>query len=40
MLMYVNTEDSQDIWVRPLGMFLEKVTKDGKTFNRFEWINE
>ena len=26
------------IWVRPKEMFLEKVTKDGKTFCRFEEV--
>ncbi len=26
------------IWARPLKMFLEDVSKDGKTFPRFEFI--
>lgn len=28
------------LWVRPLKMFLETVTRDGKTFKRFEYIGE
>lgn len=26
------------VWVRPLSMFVEQVTRDGKTFPRFEKI--
>lgn len=28
------------LWVRPKEMFLEKVTRDGKTFWRFEKVSE
>lgn len=28
------------IWVRPLSMWSETVTRDGKTFKRFEYIGE
>ena len=28
------------IWVRPLEMFLDKVEKDGKLVNRFEFIGK
>ena len=28
------------IWVRPLEMFLEKIEKDGKLINRFEFVGE
>ncbi|MBQ2661339.1 MAG: DUF1653 domain-containing protein [Clostridia bacterium] len=28
------------IWVRPLSMWSETVTRDGKTFRRFEYIGE
>ena len=28
------------LWVRPLTMFMEQVTRDGQTFARFEKINE
>lgn len=29
-----------DLWIRPLNMFEETITKDGKTFKRFEYIGE
>lgn len=28
------------LWVRPLSMFEETITRDGKTFKRFEYIDE
>lgn len=28
------------LWVRPLAMFLEKIEKDGKLVNRFEFVGE
>ncbi len=28
------------IWVRPLSMWSETVTREGKTFKRFEYIGE
>lgn len=40
LVVYVNMEDENDIWLRPVNMFLENVTKDGKTFPRFELIKE
>lgn len=27
-----------ELWVRPLKMFMEQITRDGETFNRFEEI--
>jgi hypothetical protein len=27
-----------DIWLRPLSMFLSKVERDGKTFDRFTYL--
>lgn len=40
MVVYVNTEDNNDMWVRPLDMFLGEVNRDGKTFKRFERISD
>ena len=40
LIVYVNVEDENDIWLRPEEMFLETVTRDGKTFPRFELIEE
>ena len=28
------------LWVRPLAMFLDKIEKDGKLINRFEFVGE
>lgn len=36
--LYENPEGK--IWVRPLGMFLETVTVDGKTVPRFAYIGD
>lgn len=37
IVVYQNT-DKLDIWTRPLDNFCETVTRDGKTFKRFEKI--
>lgn len=37
IVVYQNT-DKGDIWTRPLANFCETVTRDGKTFKRFEKI--
>ena len=37
IVVYQNT-DKGDIWTRPLDNFCETVTRDGKTFKRFERI--
>ena len=36
MVVYKNPEGA--LWVRPKEMFLENVTRDGKTMKRFEFI--
>ena len=28
------------LWIRPLKMFEETITRDGKTFKRFEYIGD
>lgn len=33
-------EGHEQIWIRPLSMFLEKVEKDGYSGPRFEYIKE
>lgn len=40
LVVYVNTDNETDLWVRPESMFVEKVTQDGKSFPRFELIRE
>ncbi len=32
--------DVSKIWVRPMKMFVEKIEKDGKLIDRFEYIGE
>lgn len=39
-VIYINVNDENDIWIRPKSMFLETITRDGKTFPRFELIEE
>ncbi len=39
VVVYQNV-DKLDTWVRPLDNFLETVTRDGKSFKRFEKIDE
>ena len=36
MVVYQDQTEEENIWVRPLTMFTEKVTRDGETFDRFK----
>lgn len=29
-----------EVWIRPINMFLEKIERDGKIVNRFEYIGK
>ena len=40
MVVYQSLDGDGGIWVRPLVMWHETITRDGKTFLRFEKINE
>ena len=40
MVVYKALYGKQEIWVRPLSMWDEEITRDGKTFKRFEYIGE
>ena len=40
MVVYQALYGERGIWVRPLSMFLEKVERDGKVFNRFDEITK
>lgn len=40
MVVYQQQYGEEGIWVRPLGMFLEDVTVEGKTVPRFKFIEE
>lgn len=38
LVVYRALYGENDLWVRPLEMFLEKVNVDGKEVSRFEYI--
>ncbi len=40
MVVYQALYGERGMWVRPKSMFLEKITRDGKTFSRFEKIDD
>ena len=40
MVVYKALYGECEIWVRPLSMWEEEITRDGKTFKRFEYIDE
>ncbi len=40
MVVYKALYGKEEIWVRPLSMWDEVISRDGKTFKRFEYIGE
>lgn len=40
MVVYKALYGEQETWVRPLSMWDEEITRDGKTFKRFEYIGK
>ncbi|MBR5222979.1 MAG: DUF1653 domain-containing protein [Clostridia bacterium] len=40
MVVYKALYGDRKIWVRPLSMWDEEITRDGKTFKRFTYIGE
>ena len=40
MVVYRALYGEKGVWVRPKDMFFEQITRDGKTFNRFEKIED
>lgn len=40
MVVYRALYGEGGVWVRPASMWLENVTRDGKTFPRFTWLGE
>ena len=39
MVVYKALYDNGSLWVRPASMWNETITRDGKTFKRFEYID-
>lgn len=37
-VVYQPLYGDRDIWIRPLAMFDEEITRDGKTFKRFSFV--
>ncbi len=40
LVVYHPFDNKGDIWVRPLTMFNETITRNGKTLQRFQYIKE
>ena len=40
MVVYRALYGEHGVWVRPKEMFFEEITRDGKTFKRFEKIED
>ena len=40
MVVYRALYGEKGVWVRPKDMFFEQITRDGKTFSRFEKIED
>ncbi len=39
-VIYVSIDDETDLWVRPATMFLDMIERDGKRFQRFEFLGD
>lgn len=39
-VVYHPYDKKDDIWIRPLSMFTETITREGKSFQRFQFIAE
>ena len=40
LVVYHPLDSKDDIWVRPLAMFNETIIREGKTLQRFQFIDE
>ncbi len=40
LVVYQPQYGERELWVRPLDMFTESVTREGRTFARFTWIRD
>lgn len=37
--IHPNEKGEDQMWIRPVSMFLETIERDGKVMKRFEWID-
>lgn len=40
LVVYRKLYGDRSLWVRPLAMFMEDVTVDGRSVPRFKWLGE
>lgn len=40
LVVYHPFDDKNDIWVRPLTMFNETISREGKKIERFQYVGE
>jgi len=40
LVVYHPFDNKDDIWVRPLSMFNETITRDGNTLQRFQFVSK
>lgn len=40
LVVYHPFDNKDDIWIRPLSMFNEMITRDGNTLQRFQFVSE
>ncbi len=40
LVVYHPFDDKNDIWVRPLTMFNETISREGKKIERFQYVDE
>ncbi len=40
LVVYHPLDKKNDLWVRPLTMFIETVSRDGSSFPRFKFVEE
>jgi hypothetical protein len=40
LVVYHPFDDKNDIWVRPLTMFNETISREGKKIERFQYVSE